>query len=138
MDLENPNNNIKALALNCFASISDVDMCKSLSNKIKKMLSENLERKMYWQTKKILEEKTGCETKTVLLGYVQRGGSPTAGDRVLASRLGFKVSELIEQESESSAVGIKGDVIVSYPIEEALKMKKTSHSEFIAICNALL
>lgn len=87
---------------------------------------------------KVLEEKTGCETKTVLLGYVQRGGSPTAGDRVLASRLGFKVSELVEQESESRAVGIKGDVIVSYPIEEALKMKKTSHSEFIAICNALL
>ncbi len=85
-----------------------------------------------------LELKTGCETKTVLLGYIQRGGSPTARDRVLASRMGIKAAELIEAGAESSAIGIHGDDIISMPIEEALKIKKKSHTDFIEICNALL
>ena len=85
-----------------------------------------------------LELKTGCETKTVLLGYIQRGGSPTARDRVLASRMGVKVAELIDEGAESAAVGIHGDEIVAIPIEEALAMKKKSHTDFIDICNALL
>ena len=87
---------------------------------------------------KILEEKTGCETKTVLLGYIQRGGNPTARDRVLASRLGYKAAELVEAGAESSAIGINGDDIVAIPIEEALTMKKKPHKDFIDICNALL
>ena len=85
-----------------------------------------------------LELKTGCETKTVLLGYIQRGGSPTARDRVIASRMGVKAAELIEQGAESSAIGIHGDEIITVPIEEALTMKKQSHTDFIEICNALL
>ena len=85
-----------------------------------------------------LELKTGCETKTVLLGYIQRGGSPTARDRVLASRMGIKAAELVEAGAESSAVGIRGDDIIAIPLEEALGMKKKSHTDFIDICNALL
>ncbi len=85
-----------------------------------------------------LQLKTGCETKTVLLGYIQRGGSPSARDRVLASRMGFKAAELIEAGAESSAVGIHGDDIVAIPLAEALAMKKKSHTDFIEICNALL
>lgn len=86
----------------------------------------------------ILEQKTGCSTKTVLLGYIQRGGHPTAGDRILASRLGYRVSELIEANAPSCAVGIRGDDIVDYPIEEALNMEKKSHADFMEICSALL
>jgi len=85
-----------------------------------------------------LELKTGCETKTVLLGYIQRGGSPTARDRVLASRMGIKAAELAFERAESAAIGIHGDDIVTIPIEEALKMKKKSHTDFIDICNVLL
>ena len=85
-----------------------------------------------------LELKTGCETKTVLLGYIQRGGSPTARDRVLASRMGIKAAELVEQGAESAAIGIHGDEIIAVPLEEALQMKKKSHTDFIEICNALL
>ena len=80
----------------------------------------------------------GIETKTVLLGYIQRGGSPTARDRVLASRMGVKAAELIEQNAESSAIGIRGDEIVAIPLEEALSIKKKSHTDFIEICNLLL
>jgi len=86
----------------------------------------------------ILELKTGCQTKTVLLGYIQRGGSPTARDRVLASRLGFRAAELVAEGAESCAIGIHGDDIVAIPLEEALAMKKKSHTDFIEICNALL
>ena len=85
-----------------------------------------------------LELKTGCETKTVLLGYIQRGGSPTARDRVLASRMGVKASELVEQGADSSAIGIRGDDIITMPLDEALSIKKQSHTDFIDICNALL
>lgn len=87
---------------------------------------------------RLLEEKTGYETRTVLLGYIQRGGCPTARDRVLASRLGFAAAELVESGAESSAIGIRGDDIVAIPLEEALKIKKHPHSDFMDICNALL
>ncbi len=86
----------------------------------------------------ILQLKTGCETKTVILGYIQRGGSPTARDRVLASRLGFRAAELIEQGAASCAVGIRGEKIVEVPLEEALAMKKEAPLRFLEICRTLL
>ena len=52
--------------------------------------------------------------------------------------MGIKAAELIEAGAESSAIGIHGDDIISMPIEEALKIKKKSHTDFIEICNALL
>ncbi len=87
---------------------------------------------------KILEEKTGFETKTVNLGYVQRGGYPTARDRVLASRLGYRAAELCEAKADSVAIGVHGETIVEYPIGEALTMKKDLYKDFTKICNALL
>ena len=86
----------------------------------------------------ILQLKTGCETKTVILGYIQRGGSPTARDRVLASRLGFRAAELIEQGAEGCAVGIRGEKIIEVPFEEALAMKKEVPLRFLEICRTLL
>lgn len=72
---------------------------------------------------KTIEERTGMETKIVVLGYIQRGGSPTARDRMLASRMGYKAVELLMQDDMTSkAVGIKGNDIVYYDLEEALKM----------------
>lgn len=74
---------------------------------------------------KTIEERTGMETKIVVLGYIQRGGSPTARDRMLASRMGYKAIELMLQEGMTSkAVGIKGDDIVYYDLEEALEMPR--------------
>ncbi len=73
----------------------------------------------------IIEEKTGMETKVVVLGYIQRGGSPTARDRILATRLGYEAVNLLLQEgADSKAVGIKGESIVNYNLEEALNAKK--------------
>ena len=73
--------------------------------------------------KKIAAE-TGFDTRTEVLGRLQRGGSPTAHDRILAARLGAKaVDLLLEKEPISQVVGIKENEIVSYPIDDAVEMK---------------
>ena len=87
---------------------------------------------------KILEERLGGETKVVILGYIQRGGSPTARDRILASRTGVRCVELIREGVKNAAIGIKGDTIVHYPLSVALSMEKDSHLEFQRICDILL
>ena len=87
---------------------------------------------------KQLEERTGSETRVVILGYLQRGGSPTARDRILASRMAVRCVELIKEGAKSSAVGIKGDTVVDYPLDVALAMKKEIHLDYQRICEILL
>lgn len=78
---------------------------------------------------KTIMERTGMDTKIVVLGYIQRGGSPTARDRMLASRMGYKAVELLMQEGMTSqAVGIKGNEIVSFDLEDAVNMPR-KHDE---------
>ncbi len=72
----------------------------------------------------IIEQRTGLETRAVVLGYTQRGGSPTARDRVLASRMGYRAVELLLGDSPSRAIGIKGAEIIDVDLSEALEMKR--------------
>lgn len=74
---------------------------------------------------KEIEVKTGFETRVTVLGHVQRGGSPTARDRVLASRLGARAVELLLEGKGGRAVGIERNQLVDYDIIEALKKKHT-------------
>ena len=76
-----------------------------------------------------LEKVTSIETRAVVLGYIQRGGSPTECDRVLASLTGAKAAQLLYNDSESRAVGIVGGEIVSFDLEEALTMKRPFNQE---------
>ncbi|HJV17850.1 MAG TPA: 6-phosphofructokinase [Bacillales bacterium] len=69
---------------------------------------------------KELKEKTNFDTRVSVLGHMQRGGSPTAFDRVLASRLGARAVELLIEGSGGRAVGIEKNKIVDYDIIEAL------------------
>ncbi|RFU65982.1 6-phosphofructokinase [Peribacillus glennii] len=71
---------------------------------------------------KKIEESTGFETRVTVLGHVQRGGSPTASDRVLASRLGALAVELLMEGKGGRAVGIEKNRLVDYDIIEALAM----------------
>ncbi len=71
-----------------------------------------------------IEEATGFETRATILGHVQRGGSPTVRDRVLASRMGYNAVELLLEGKSNRVVSIKDDHIVDFDIEEALHMKK--------------
>jgi len=71
-----------------------------------------------------IEEKTGVETRTTILGHVQRGGSPTVRDRVLASQMGNYATRLMRDTDRSCIVATKDGNIVDYDIEEALMMTK--------------
>jgi 6-phosphofructokinase 1 len=66
-----------------------------------------------------LEELTGFETRVTVLGHVQRGGTPTAFDRVLATRLGSKAAELAVAGESGVMVAMRGAQIVPVPLEEA-------------------
>jgi phosphofructokinase-like protein len=71
----------------------------------------------------LIEKKTGIETRVTVLGHVQRGGTPTAFDRVLATRFGLKAVELIQEKQFGYMASLRGTEIVAVPIEEALTQK---------------
>ncbi len=73
---------------------------------------------------KTIEERTGIETRATILGHVQRGGSPTLRDRVLASQMGNEAVKLLLEGKSNRVVTIQNDHILDYDIEEALAMKK--------------
>src|SRR5262245_42120471 len=70
-----------------------------------------------------IETRTGIETRVTVLGHVQRGGTPTAYDRVLATRFGLKAVELIRDKQFGNMASLRGTEIVAVPIEEALSQK---------------
>ncbi|MED3907903.1 6-phosphofructokinase [Peribacillus simplex] len=72
-----------------------------------------------------IEAKAGFETRVTVLGHVQRGGSPSANDRVLASRLGARAVELLLEGKGGRAVGIEQNQLVDYDIIEALAKTHT-------------
>ncbi|MDP8253087.1 MAG: 6-phosphofructokinase [Candidatus Kaelpia aquatica] len=80
-----------------------------------------------------LEEKTGYETRVTVLGHIQRGGSPTAYDRVLGTRYGIKAIELINDSKFGRVVALKGNEIVDIPIEEVLGTLKTVDEKIYSI-----
>lgn len=85
----------------------------------------------------IIEEKTGKETRVVILAYLQRGGSPTAKDRMLASRTASKAVELLYDDEMSKAIGICGSEIVAYDLEEALTMKRPFNTDLYHLADVL-
>ena len=71
-----------------------------------------------------IQAKTGLDTRGTVLGHVQRGGSPSMRDRVVAAQMGVHAIELLQAGSYNRVVALKNDAIVDYEIEEALNMKK--------------
>ncbi|HBM81910.1 MAG TPA: 6-phosphofructokinase, partial [Clostridiaceae bacterium] len=86
---------------------------------------------------KSIEEITGLETRATILGHIQRGGSPTAFDRILASRLGAKAVDLLSENASSRVVGIRGNKIVDVDINEALDMKKEIDYDLLELARVL-
>jgi phosphofructokinase-like protein len=68
-----------------------------------------------------IEKRTGVETRTVVMGHLQRGGTPTAFDRVLATRLGTRALDMIENREFGYMVGVKGDSLLKVPLKEVAK-----------------
>ena len=86
---------------------------------------------------KVIEERTGKETKLVVLSYLQRGGSPTLNDRMLATLCGAKAVELLAEGSESKAIGTADGQIVAYDLTEALEMPGRFSEELYKLIDTL-
>lgn len=81
---------------------------------------------------------TGFAGRATILGHIQRGGSPSPSDRVLASRMGAKAVELLVEGVGGHCVGIRNNEIVSMPIEECINLPRTSRKEFYRLFDRLV
>ena len=86
---------------------------------------------------KEIEEKTGIESRATILGHVQRGGSPTVRDRVIASQMGGKAVELLIEGKQNRIVCMRDSKIVDVDIDEGLAMKKTLPQDLLDLVKKL-
>jgi 6-phosphofructokinase 1 len=85
---------------------------------------------------KAIEERTGYETRVTVLGHVQRGGTPTPRDRVLATRYGLKAADLVHEGRFGQMAALRGDVIVDVSLAEATAELKTVPPEWYDVARA--
>lgn len=86
---------------------------------------------------KEIEEKTGIETRATILGHVQRGGSPTVRDRVIASEMGGRAVELLLEGKQNRIVCMRDHKIVDVDIEEGLAMTKELPQNLVDLAKKL-
>ena len=86
---------------------------------------------------KEIEQKTGVESRATILGHVQRGGSPTVRDRVVASQMGHYAVELLSKGIGNRVVGMQDGKIIDRDIQEALSMKKAFETDLYRIANEI-
>ncbi len=84
-----------------------------------------------------IEAATGIETRATVLGYMQRGGSPTCTDRVYASVMGAYAVELLCSGASNRVVAYKDGKVVDYDIDEALSMTKDIDNYMLKVCEVL-
>src|SRR5436190_21459968 len=83
-----------------------------------------------------IEERTGFETRVTVLGHVQRGGSPTPRDRVLATRFGLKAADLALGGEFGQMAALRGDDVVAVPLAEATAKLKVVPTEWYDVARA--
>lgn len=86
---------------------------------------------------KEIEAKTGMETRATVLGHIQRGGSPTVKDRVVASQMGSKAVQLLIEGKSNRIVCMRDSKICDVDIEEGLAMKKEIPSDYYQLAKEL-
>jgi len=84
-----------------------------------------------------IEHRTGYETRAVTLGHIQRGGSPTAFDRVLATRYGIGAIDMVHRGEFGCMVSLRGNQIVSVPIKDAIKRTRLVDEDLISVAAGL-
>ena len=84
-----------------------------------------------------IESRTGFETRSVVLGHTQRGGTPTAFDRMLATRYGVGAIDLVHQGSFGHMVALKGNVISSVLIADAISQNRTVSQDLMDVAWSL-
>ncbi|MBM3246695.1 MAG: 6-phosphofructokinase [Candidatus Omnitrophica bacterium] len=80
-----------------------------------------------------IEKRTGYETRVSVLGHIQRGGTPSAFDRILGTRFGVKAVELVKEKKFARMVALAGNKIIDVPIEQAVAALKTVDMDFYGI-----
>ncbi|MDD5246167.1 MAG: 6-phosphofructokinase [Candidatus Omnitrophica bacterium] len=80
-----------------------------------------------------VEKRTGFETRVSVLGHIQRGGSPTAFDRILGTRFGVKAMELVKNKKFGRMAALSGNKIIDVALEDAVKELKTVDMELYEI-----
>jgi ATP-dependent phosphofructokinase / diphosphate-dependent phosphofructokinase len=78
-----------------------------------------------------IEKRTGFETRSVVLGHIQRGGSPTAFDRVLATRYGLGAIDMVHRGEFGQMAALRGNKIVSIPLAEAIAKNRSVDREIL-------
>jgi 6-phosphofructokinase 1 len=78
----------------------------------------------------MIREKTGIESRVSVLGYIQRGGQPTAKDRMYGSLMGAYAVEILKNGGKNRIVGIKNDILVDFDIAEALSIENNTLDSF--------
>jgi len=88
------------------------------------MISEKINKEKHFAYKlaDMIEEKTGIESRAVVLGHVQRGGSPTVRDRVIASQMGHYAVNLLVKGHFNRVIAVKDSKLVDYSIRDALNI----------------
>ena len=86
---------------------------------------------------KYVEGVTGMETRATVLGHIQRGGSPSGTDRVLASRMGARAVEVLLEGKTSRVIGIKNNEIIDQDIDEALALDRTFDDELFKMADEI-
>ncbi|MGZ6124775.1 MAG: 6-phosphofructokinase [Myxococcales bacterium] len=81
----------------------------------------------------LIEKATGFETRATVLGHIQRGGTPTAFDRVLATRFGVHAADMVARKEWGTMAALRGNQIVSVPLAEATARLKTVDDAFYGV-----
>src|ERR1700680_600699 len=84
-----------------------------------------------------IEKRTGFETRAVVLGHIQRGGSPSAFDRVLATRYGLGAIDMVHRGEFGCMAALRSNKIVSIPLKEAISKNRVVDDEMIQIVDGL-
>ena len=89
------------------------------------------------QVAMIIEVISGHEVRATVLGYTQRGGSPTAADRILASRLGAHAVTLLKEDRSGVAVGVRGGRLIEEALDKAMHGRNTANEELLKLIDDL-
>ncbi len=85
------------------------------------------------QLAELIEQRTGFETRSTVLGHIQRGGTPTAFDRVLATRFGVHAADMVAKGEWGKMAALRGNAIVCVPLAEATARLKTVDDAFFSV-----
>lgn len=84
-----------------------------------------------------ITKKSGISVKVNNFGYIQRGGSPNMADRILAAKFGYKAVELLRDNADSCAIGVKDNKIITVPFDQVAKAEKKFDKELYDIAHVL-